>query len=149
MKRFVCGFYVWDRVQCCKQLLLNQNTFHYAKVQVVWHLCLCTILWNPRKSSFQISSGGLLEQMKVWKKKASSPTSLRINTWIVFHSLYIESLFLLFFIAPVEKHFLNFSFSISYFSRCISGKLLPLSFCRSKITVGYNSDFLSHIFGWL
>ena len=44
----------------------------------------------------------LLEQrrmwMKVWKKerkkkeekKASSPTSLRINIWIMFHSLYIE-----------------------------------------------------------
>ena len=51
-----------------------------------------------------------------------------------------------FFFAPVEKHFLNFSFSLSYFSRCISGKLLPLSFCRSKILVGFKSDFLSHIF---
>jgi len=37
-----------------------------------------------------------------------------------------------FFFVPVEKHFLNFSFSLSYFNRCISGKLLPLSFCRSK-----------------
>ena len=54
-----------------------------------------------------------------------------------------------FFLAPVEKHFLNFSFSLPYFSRCISGKLLPLSFCRSKISVGYKSDFSSHIFGWL
>jgi len=52
-----------------------------------------------------------------------------------------------FFLVPVEKHFLNFSFSLPYFSRCISGKLLPLSFCRSKISVGYNSDFSSHIFG--
>ena len=51
-----------------------------------------------------------------------------------------------FFLAPVEKHFLNFSFSLPYFSRCISGKLFPLSFCRSKILVGFKSDFLSHIF---
>ena len=51
-----------------------------------------------------------------------------------------------FFLVPVEKHFLNFSFSLPYFSRCISGKLLPLSFCRSKILVGFKSDFLSHIF---
>ena len=34
-KRFVCGFYVWDRVHCCKQLLLNRNIIRYAKVQVV------------------------------------------------------------------------------------------------------------------
>jgi len=54
-----------------------------------------------------------------------------------------------FFLVPVEKHFLNFSFSLPYFSRCIFGKLLPFSFCHSKIMVGYNSDFLSHIFGWL
>ena len=51
-----------------------------------------------------------------------------------------------FFLAPVEKHFLNFSFSLSYFSRCISGKLLPLSFCRSKFLVAFKSDFVSHIF---
>ena len=51
-----------------------------------------------------------------------------------------------FFLVPVEKHFLNFSFSLPYFSRCISGKLLPLSFCRSKILVAFKSDFLSHIF---
>jgi len=39
----------------------------------------------------------LEQRMKVWKKrkkKASSPTSLRINTWILFHFLYIESAFL-------------------------------------------------------
>ena len=54
-----------------------------------------------------------------------------------------------FFLAPVEKHFLNFSFFLPFFSRCISGKLLPLSLCRSIISVGYKSDFLSHIFGWL
>ena len=51
-----------------------------------------------------------------------------------------------FFLAPVEKHFLNFSFSLPYFSRCISGKLLPLSFCRSNILVAFKSDFLTHIF---
>ena len=50
------------------------------------------------------------------------------------------------FLVPVEKHFLNFSFSLPYFSRCISGKLLPLSFWRSKILVAVKSDFLSHIF---
>jgi len=38
-----------------------------------------------------------LEKKK--EKKASSPTSLRVNTWIMFHSLYIESLFLYFFLS--------------------------------------------------
>jgi len=117
---------------------------------------LCLFLSLSGTFYYIICCKNMLEQrrmwMKVWKKKrkkkASSPTSLRINTWIVFHSLYIESSFLLFFLAPVEKHFLNFSFSLPYFSRCISDKFLPLSFCRSKISVGYNSDFLSHIF-WL
>ena len=49
-----------------------------------------------------------------------------------------------FFLASVDKHFLNFSFFIPYFSRCISGKLLPLSFYRIKFLVGYQSDFSSH-----
>ena len=53
---------------------------------------------NETKVRYSFFFNLLEQRMKVWKKerkkKASSPTSLRINTWIVFHSLYIESSFL-------------------------------------------------------
>ena len=110
-----------------------------------------------RKAAYEVMGHCvLLEQrriwMKVWKKrrkkgfKSHIAQDKHLNN--VSLPIYREPLSS-FFLVPVEKHFLNFSFSLPYFSRCISGKLLPLSFCRSKISVGYKSDFLSHNFGWL
>ena len=115
------------------------------------------ILLDDHSVTSVLSSPSLLEQrMKVWKKKGKKKEKKSFKSHIaqdkhlnsVSLPIYRE-LISSFFLVPVEKHFLNFSFSLPFFSRCISGKLLPLSFCRSIISVGYKSDFLSHIFGWL
>ena len=62
----------------------------------------------------------LEETMKVWekrkkKKKASSSTSLKIKIWIVFHSLYIESLFF-YFSLPQLRNISSTFLSPSHFS---------------------------------
>ena len=103
----------------------------------------------------------LLEQrrmwMKVWKKerkkkeekKASSPTSLRINTWVVFHSLYIENSFLHFSL-PQLKSISSTFLSPSYISTdAFSANFSLFLSVALKISVGYKNDFLSHNFGWL
>jgi len=89
--------------------------------------------------------------MKVFKKKREKRKEKGFKSHIardkhsnsVLLPIYRE-LFSSSFLVSIEKHFLKFSFSLPYFSRYISDKLLPLSFCRSKISVDYNNDFLSH-----
>jgi len=79
-----------------------------------------------------------LKKRKEKKKKKSFKSHIAQDKHLNSVSLPIyRELISSFFLAPIEKHFLNFFFSLPYFSRCISGKLLPLSFCRSNI------------FGWL
>jgi len=107
---------------------------------------------------FRISSGGLLEQMrqwvKVWKRKEKKnfkshiAQSKHLNT--VSLPIYREPISS-FFLVPVEKHFLNFSFSLSYFSRCIFGKLLPLSVAlnfRLAIRVTFQVIFFDWLLEW-
>ena len=91
------------------------------------------ILLDDHSVTSVLSSPSLLEQMmKVWKKKeekkASSPTSLMINTWIVFHSLYIESSFL--------------HFSLSQLRSISSTFLSPSHFSADAFTANF-SLFLS------
>ena len=88
--------------------------------------------------------------MKVWKKKDKKGFKSHIAQDKHLNSVSLpiyRKLLSSFFLAPIEKHFLNFSFSLPYFSRCISSKLLPLSFFRTKLLVGYESDFSSHTRG--
>jgi len=98
----------------------------------------------------------MLEQMrqwvKVWKrkeKKTSSPTSLRVNTWILFHFLYIESPFLHFFLSQLRNISSTF-LSPSH----ISVDAFPANFslfpsvalnCRLAFRVTFQVIF----FGWL
>ena len=111
----------------------------------------------------------MLEQrrqwVKVWKekkkKKTSSPTSLRVNTWIVFHSLYLESSCLHFFLFQSRSISSTFLFPSQISADAFSTNFSLFLFVTLKFwlaiivtfqvifSVGYKSDFLSHIFGWL
>ena len=85
------------------------------------------IPWENVDESLKKKKGKKRRKKKGFKSNIAQDKHLN-NVSIPIYRELLSS----FFFAPVEKHFLNFSFSLSYFSRCISGKLLPLSFCRSK-----------------
>ena len=88
--------YTYEKVVCGLMSEIEFKTSSHSSKIWILLLFICEIAYLLITVRTKETMGESLKKKR--EKKASSPTSLRVNTWIVFHSLYLESSCLHFFL---------------------------------------------------